>query len=229
MIYDSSLYKITDNGDYYIIYDVIQGNYPEIYSEQRYSLHIIPGNNYFLLEQRLEASTFYEKNNDVGHAKPLGLWEVVGYSTDENNFSAKILEYYMNKKGDNILKKQAPIDTKEIFEINGEVYYLFEIYSAIEMNDDFCIWYQYYGGDYPNRFFTEWVWLHITYENNIYKLEVKYLSQTFFESCKFGIIEEVGHNESSGESYFIEYSNKNNLETKIFEYYLNNKEKIRKI
>jgi hypothetical protein len=142
--------------------------------------------------------------------------------------SILLCNYIFGQEGDNILNKQVPIDTIEKFEINGETYYLFDIYSDIKtFYTNGHIWYKYYGGDYPNRFYTSWVWLHNIYKNDIYKFEVKDLSQTFFETCESGMIEEVGHNEPSGESYFIEYSNKDNLETKIFEYYLNNKEKIK--
>jgi hypothetical protein len=82
------------NGDYYLYYEIIKGNYPKSYYESGYHLHVIPEKNVYKLETRMESSTFYENGENVGHADPIWEWVFVGYST-KNILEAKILEYYI--------------------------------------------------------------------------------------------------------------------------------------
>jgi hypothetical protein len=84
----------TVNGDYYLYYEIIRGNYPKSYDESGYHLHVIPEKNIYKLEVRMESDTFYENGETVGHADPIWEWNFVGYST-ENILVAKILEYYI--------------------------------------------------------------------------------------------------------------------------------------
>jgi hypothetical protein len=116
--------KLIGNGDYFIGY-AIKTNDP--YSDMNcYYMHIIPENDYFVFENLLYS--VYNFDGNPANVELNFKWILSGNSKNKNSLETKIYEYYINKKGDNILKKQAPADTKEIFEINGAAYYLLDIY-----------------------------------------------------------------------------------------------------
>ena len=85
------------NGDYYLFYRSISGNYPKSYSTKTIYIHVIPENNIFKHETMLGELTFYENNKSIGHAEPNGEWVFSGYSTDENNNLNKIVDYLKQK------------------------------------------------------------------------------------------------------------------------------------
>jgi hypothetical protein len=96
--YDNDFLEIIGNGDYYILYDVIQGNYPQIYSERRYYLHIIPKDNYFRLERRLVSDTAFENKINVEHSEIIYKWIFAGNSNDTSILESRIYEYYIKSK-----------------------------------------------------------------------------------------------------------------------------------
>ncbi len=85
-----------DNDDFLYVAFITE-NYPAEYREELYFVHIIPEGNKFRLRTWLSFYGFFENKKYVTDGEPIGLWEDVGYSTD-NTLWAKIVEYYMSKK-----------------------------------------------------------------------------------------------------------------------------------
>ena len=88
------------NGDYFLYYhtEYISANPKrDIRIRESYTLHVIPEDNgRFRLETRMDSSTFYENEENVGHAEPSGEWNFVGYSDDEHCATAKVLNYFLS-------------------------------------------------------------------------------------------------------------------------------------
>ena len=89
----------TANDDFYLNYGVISGNYPKDHSETSYILHIIPEDNIYKIESLMTYWSRFANYEDEGICwEPIGEFDFVGYSTDENLLEAKILEYYLENK-----------------------------------------------------------------------------------------------------------------------------------
>ena len=96
--YNKEYVTFIGNGDYFLTYDTetkTTDKKNDIITRKRMTLHVIPeSKDRFRLEVRLGSSTFYENGENVGHAKPSGKWNFVGYSDDENNEVAEVLKYF---------------------------------------------------------------------------------------------------------------------------------------
>ena len=90
----------TANGDFYLNYSFIWGNYPRCYNAGSAILHIIPEDNMYKIETQYISGGTYKKDKPVETDWGTGEFQFVGYSTDENLLEAKILEYYLENKDD---------------------------------------------------------------------------------------------------------------------------------
>jgi hypothetical protein len=91
-------FKGIGNGDYYIYYEMITGDYPKSYNKLMFYLHVIPENNIFKFETMLTGFYIFENKKMKKHMDPDGKWVFSGYSADTGNLYVKIHEYYLRTK-----------------------------------------------------------------------------------------------------------------------------------
>ena len=90
------------NGDYFIQYSIIEGNYPKDYIDIGCSLHIIPQNGIYKFESRLETMSEIRNYRDIGlYFETDGQFHLAGYSNDKDLLETRIFEYYINKRNKN--------------------------------------------------------------------------------------------------------------------------------
>ena len=87
------------NGDYFIEYLIVTGNYPKDYSKNGFLLHIIPEDNIYKFESQLMSWNEYENYKEIMICfETDGQFHFVGYSNDENLLETKVLKYYLKNK-----------------------------------------------------------------------------------------------------------------------------------
>jgi hypothetical protein len=95
-------YHSIGNGDYFIRYSIIKGNYPKTYNEAQRILHIIPQDSIYkfeTIEENFYQTINYEEFRYI--IDPLDYFNLAGYSSDKNLLETKIFEYYINNKNEN--------------------------------------------------------------------------------------------------------------------------------
>ncbi len=102
LMQESESNKKIGNGDYFISFTIISGDYPKMYSKSPYFMHIIPEENHFRFTYITGTVEFYENGSTMtghGHSVcPLSAddWMVGGTSEDKNSLFTKVFEYYVN-------------------------------------------------------------------------------------------------------------------------------------
>ena len=87
-------------GDFYLRYGVITGNYPRTYDFCSSLLHIIPEDSVYRIKSRYENCSKVKEYEEYEDINPILIdriinWSFVGYSNNENLLEAKVLKYYL--------------------------------------------------------------------------------------------------------------------------------------
>jgi hypothetical protein len=139
---------------------------------------------------------------------------------------------YKNGRENNMNKK-IPENTLAIFEDTGENYYLLEIdrvpddqvneYDILEFsgNGDYFLNLSLMFGNYPKKYHVGTYYLHIIPESSIFRIESLFITGEEFKNKK-QTLSDWGTMEWDFEAYSTD---KNNRWVKIFEYYVNNRNK----
>jgi hypothetical protein len=138
---------------------------------------------------------------------------------------------------ENNMNKKIPKNTLAVFEVNNETVYLLYV-ELINRNDseyyadmidenfigngDYIIQYTTITGNYPKDYTENWALIHIIPQNDIYKFESMVRYEKWLKIRNYINVTPV-LDPADPYFYLAGYSNdKNLLETKIFEYYINN-------